>query len=305
MSYRFYLGENPNDEIKRIIIARLKKSYLAFSDKENDFDYSVHELRKNMKKVRAALRLVRDVTGKDYYIKKNIAARDIARTAAEIRKNDVMIETMHKMKERFNDEEASRFYPSIYQTLEIRHQDLKDKLNREGNFNAQTVLRLHELELEIENLSFEADGFDAFADGLKRVYKRGRKAKQNVMKESSAENYHEWRKRVKYLRYQLHILKNVWYRGLKGYIKELHELSDLLGNDHDLNEFKNQLQHIFHSEEYDKWLNEQEHFIENFSNEKRKEALVLGDKIYVEKPKIFVSRIRKYWEVETAGLEPT
>lgn len=297
MSYRLALNTNSEQEIKRIIRERFQKSYEAFSDEQKDLDYAVHQLRKNMKKARAALRLVRDVIGKSYYKDENRAARDIARTAAELRKQYVMIEVMNKMNERFHPGENNRFYPTVYQTLEIRHKELKEKLISSEDFVNQTVYKLHETENEIENLSFDEESFDAFTDGLKRVYKRGRKAKKNAQKNPTTENFHEWRKRAKYLRYQLRILRNIWPGVLKAYIKELHELSDLLGDDHDLQEFKNQLQQVFHSEEYSDWLQELEPLIEEFSNEKRAAALELGDKIYIEKPRDFIKRIEKYWKV--------
>ena len=305
MSYILKIGKNNEKEIKRIIRERFKKSYLIFSEKQKDIDYSVHELRKNMKKVRAGLRLVRDVTGEDYYKRENIAARDLARTAAELRKRYVMVETMNKMNERFKPKENDLFYPAIYQALEIRHQELKDKLTKEEDFINQTVLKLHKIDVSISDLSFNENGFDAFADGLKRVYKRGQKAKKKAQKSLSVQSYHEWRKRAKYLRYQLRILKNVWPEGLKGYISELHELPDLLGDDHDLHELKSQLHQVFHSEEYDKWLDEQNLLIEKFSCEKRNSALELGEKIYAEKPKAFVKRIRRYWEVTNKNLLET
>ena len=46
--------------------------------------------------------------------------------------------------------------------------------------------------------------------GVKRVYRQGRKAFDQVKAEATVENLHEWRKQVKYLRHQLELLAPTW-----------------------------------------------------------------------------------------------
>jgi CHAD domain-containing protein len=46
--------------------------------------------------------------------------------------------------------------------------------------------------------------------------------------------WHEWRKQVKYLRYQLKIVRRSWRTPLDSWRRDLNRLSDLIGLDHDL-----------------------------------------------------------------------
>jgi CHAD domain-containing protein len=55
-----------------------------------------------------------------------------------------------------------------------------------------------------------------------------------VLKDPASENFHEWRKRVKDLSYHLQMLNPIWPEQICAAASELKELSDYLGDDHDL-----------------------------------------------------------------------
>ena len=77
-------------------------------------------------------------------------------------------------------------------------------------------------------------GFRAVAPGLERAYRGGRRAYRVARGEPSPEHLHEWRKRVKDLWYSLQILEAAEPKRMKKLIRAAHELSELLGDDHDL-----------------------------------------------------------------------
>ena len=68
----------------------------------------------------------------------------------------------------------------------------------------------------------------------RRTYAEGRKAFARADAEPSADNLHEWRKRVKDLWYQQQLLEDSWPGVMKAQAKEAKKLSKLLGDDHDL-----------------------------------------------------------------------
>ena len=78
------------------------------------------------------------------------------------------------------------------------------------------------------------DSFEAVAKGLERTYRRGRRAFKAALEEPSAEALHEWRKRVKDLWYEHTLLRELWPPVMSATGDEAHELSDRLGDDHDL-----------------------------------------------------------------------
>lgn len=296
MSYRYTVGENTEQEIKRIIDERFDRSVEEFKQAGSEPEHANHQMRKNMKKERAALRLVRDSIGKKNYKKWNVAARDTARMGEELRESEVAVETIGKLREKFNWKSDDSFYQAARAKLRRDHQNYTTQLLEEKSYVKKMIARLEEVKSETDDLAFEKDSFKAYKKGLKRVYKRGRKAYKNARKNSTFENHHEWRKRVKYLWYQIRILRNTWPGGLKCYAKELHQLSDYLGDDHDLYDLKNRLHKLYNDSEYSDDLNRFEKSIDSFSSELREDAHRLGEKIYAEKPKVFIKRIGKYWK---------
>jgi CHAD domain-containing protein len=66
-------------------------------------DEAVHEARKSLKKVRAVLRLARPVIGEADYRGENACYRDSARPLTEVRDARILIETLDKTAEHFED----------------------------------------------------------------------------------------------------------------------------------------------------------------------------------------------------------
>lgn len=303
MSYRYHPGKPTESEIKRIIIERFNRSLEELNDKDKGPDKANHQMRKNMKKVRGAVRLVRDAVGEDDYKEYNVAARDTARMGENLRESHVMLETLEKLKKRFNWKINHGFYQKVYRKIESDYLKTKKELLEKEDLIHKLNDRLKDLKADFEDISYRENDFEAFEGGLKRVYKRGRKALKIAKKKPTFENHHEWRKRVKYLWYQIRILKDIWSKELNGYAKELHNLSDLLGDDHDLYDLQKKLNAEYDTVEHKAELENLNALIKEFSNEKRKDAYVLGEKIYAEKPKAFVKRMEKYWKATHSLVE--
>ena len=78
------------------------------------------------------------------------------------------------------------------------------------------------------------EGPAALAAGLERIQKRGRRAYKAAAKDPSTEHLHDLRKRTKDLWHAAQILRPAAPKRLKRLADDAHELSDLLGDDHDL-----------------------------------------------------------------------
>src|SRR5262249_29169802 len=78
------------------------------------------------------------------------------------------------------------------------------------------------------------DGFRALRSGLCRIYAQGRAAWHKAGADPTDERLHEWRKRVKDLRYVLELLEPLWPKRMAALADEVDDLADRLGEDHDL-----------------------------------------------------------------------
>jgi CHAD domain-containing protein len=96
------------------------------------------------------------------------------------------------------------------------------------------VRELHELRGRIALWPLELDGIESLEPGFRRIYRRARRAYRRAKRDPTVENLHELRKRTKDLWYCAQILRPASPKRMKRLAKEAHELSDLIGQEHDL-----------------------------------------------------------------------
>src|SRR5262249_46053160 len=70
--------------------------------------------------------------------------------------------------------------------------------------------------------------------GLILTYRQSGKTMGAAYDDPVAENYHEWRKQAKYHHYHMTLLCDLWRPVTHSLEKETDDLSDLLGDDHNL-----------------------------------------------------------------------
>jgi len=178
-----------------------------------------------------------------------------------------------------------------------QHEAFKQHLLDDEEAMAEVAVKIEQGRARVANWPIERNDFSALYGGLKRVYKRGYKGLAGAYRESVAENFHDWRKRVKYLWYHMRILKPLWPDLLGELADALHDLSDYLGDDHDLAEFRQLVldrPEMFNDEpELQALLG----LIDRRRAELEAAARPLGERIYVEKPEAFVNRLAAYWPV--------
>ena len=295
MSYRLDKPKPLADEIKRITLEQIDKALPQLGDPGDDRDEAVHDVRKRFKKIRACLRLVRDSIGGDIYHYENECYRDAGRVLAPVRDSTVDIETLNYLTSYFSDQLDEGVFDHLRQRLIERHKEISEQVLEEEKGLTRVKVTIEQARQRVNSWPIQAGGFQVIGKSLKRVYKRGYKGLRSAQEDSTNENLHEWRKRVKYLWYHIRILKPAWKEILDEVADELHELSDYLGEDHDLAIIE---QTFLKKPE---WFRDERELeillgmVKQRRNSLQVSAFPLGRKIYAEKPKDFVKRIQVYW----------
>jgi excisionase family DNA binding protein len=165
--------------------------------------------------------------------------------------------------------------------------------------NQQTIPAIletmEEARFQIENLPIVNEDFSAFLRGIRRVYTRGRRAMRLAYTQPSAEVFHEWRKRVKYLWHQIEILESAWPRIFSMLGDELHQLSDYLGDDHDLAVLRSTILDAPAGFEDERELLKLVQLIDQDRLRLEASARPLGERLYYDTPKNFTRRLETYW----------
>ena len=288
-AYRLEPGEPLPEGIARIARGRIDHAVDELrGNTDSTSEQAVHEARKDTKKLRALLRLARGELGERTYARENACFRDAARELAGARDADVMLATL----------KALELPDGLRGELRRRIQDGHSEQRSEGREAAarEAVASLEEARGRIDDWPLERDSFAALSEGLERTYRRGRREFREARAEAATEALHEWRKRVKQLWYHASLLRCAWPPVMTAFADEAHELSDRLGEDHDLAMLAGwAAEHVGHEPEL-------VDAVEDRRERLQSEAFALGGRLYAEKPSAYVRRIERLWDAGRAGV---
>jgi CHAD domain-containing protein len=283
-AYRLKEGEPLPDAIARVARGRIDHAIDELRGKTDSTPVeAVHEARKDMKKLRALLRLVRGELGGELYDRENACFRDAARELAGQRDADVMLDTLKGL---------TSLPPGDAWELRKRIQADRGRNGDGGDRSAAArgaVEILREARGRVSDWPLERDSFDALAKGLEKTYRRGRREFDAAMEEPTVESLHEWRKRVKHLWYHQTLLRSLWPPVMEAAGDQTHALSDSLGDDHDLAVLAAWV------EEHGGAGPEFQEAIDRRRGELQREAFALGGRVYAERARAYVKRVRGLW----------
>ena|SRR5262245_21066627 len=296
MSFCLLAQESVEDGIKRIVSEEIRQAIKEIDSPRLKRTEAIHEVRKHCKKIRGVLRLVRPQFEETYRFE-NVWFRDTAKGLAELRDAEAIIETYDNLLDKFSDQVDRRAFAPIRRALTLRQRKI---IKETGNLNQilkKIRVRLDEAAKRVSDWKLEVDGFDGIEGGFLATYRPARKTMAAAYEDSIAENFHEWRKQAKYHGYHTRLLRELWKPVMRSRDKEADELSDLLGDDHNLDVLHKTL--LKSPNKYGKKRDIQVllGLIDRRSAELRVEAKTIGARIFAEKPKAFGRRFRVYWEV--------
>src|SRR5919108_4686748 len=161
-AYRLKEGEPFRDEIARVARGRIDHALDELRGKTDSTPVeAVHEARKDMKKLRALLRLARDELGKDTFSRENACFRDAARELAGTRDSDVMLETLGSLE-----------LPSGlgWELRKLIQAQLANNGTRDRDAAAsRAVAILKEARKRVDGWPLAHDSFEAVGEGLEQT----------------------------------------------------------------------------------------------------------------------------------------
>jgi CHAD domain-containing protein len=268
----------------------------------------VHEARKIIKNLRAMLRLTRGALSEEARKARNQALRNLADPLSGPRDAAV---TLAAFEDVYNEGSNGNPHPKaepnwaaeLHQSLSEKARALVPAESYQGW--VEEVRRLNQL-LPLEDAQSRAglartrgnDNWESIVQkGLRKTYRDGRGLMRQVVAnaEASDEEWHELRKRVKDLGYQLNLLKKV--KRIKPLLKKLDKGGTALGDARDLTLLRDWLENVQDKTQLtpaDQWdrqrlLTE----IEERSQELHRQALKVIGGIYRGRSKRFTARLRK------------
>lgn len=268
-------------------LERLRESSAGKTDSAE----AVHGARKDMKKLRTVLRLLRNALGKKRYRRANAHFRDAGRALSETRDAEVKLATLKALEE--HQEGLPAAAVEAWRKILDRDREAATGTVRSEALAAEAIEEIEAGLEEIQGWNLKGDSWKMIGPALARTYRHGRKA-MKAAEGGSEGDFHEWRKRAKDLWYELRLFSDIWPGPLEATAKEAHKLTDLLGGHHDLAILSDDLRERQLGEGREGAL---QAAIDRRQKDLAAEAFPLGRRLYAERPKEFSHRLRLYRQV--------
>lgn len=295
MAFKLHLDESVEIGVHRVAREQLEKAIGELDDAKLDRHEKVHQVRKRCKKMRGLLRLVRPVFPE--FKKENKSFRDSARELSYIRDSQSMLECVETLSNHYRTHVDGKMFKTILAVLEHRRErsagdgsKLEKKLKR---FRSDILAALE----RVPSWRIGAEGFAAVEGGLRKTYRSARKELAEAFADPTAENFHQWRKRVKYHWYHTRLLHALWPEMLSVQIEAADNLSDILGDEHDLSVLQKTILEDVELGNRGAAVQIIRRLIDQRRTHLQAQARIIGLRIFAEKPKQFSARLGSYWHV--------
>jgi CYTH domain-containing protein/CHAD domain-containing protein len=293
-AYKLHAGEGAAAGMRRVVAGRLDKAAERLRE-PGDGDAlaeAIHGVRKDLKKARAALRLIREELGEKTFKRENQALRDAGRLLSASRDAEVKLETIDSLIEGVGD--APPAATALWRDALTADRDrIVGGGKGADDATAAALAAIEQVAARLPGWKIRRGSWKLLSPGLDTAYREGREELRSLLAEPDVDAVHDLRKRGKDLWYQVRLLAPAWPEVLDTTAGEIHDFTDKLGDHHDLAVLAEDLdgrdavyaaqREILHA------------LIEARQATLLAEARALGERIYAEKPKALTHRLHAYW----------
>ncbi len=296
MPYRFKIDEPVEKGFRRIAREQLDASLAELAGPQVGA-ISVHECRKALKRLRALVRLASDAIGNAKAGRRTKALGEIAKLLSGRRDQTVMLQPIGKLAVEGPD--AADALAPLNAGLPAHAGDQSAALDVDIAARARLLL-LQEAK-KFARMRFGKRGFAALEGGLEKSYRQARKATKYAYDEPTDENFHNLRKAVQWHWRQMSLLARAWPDEFAVRGSAARELSQLLGDDHDLAMLIGAA-----STAADMSVEQKEAAVALCQRQQqvlRATAEFRAKRLFAETPQAFIKRVSAYWRY-SRSLDP-
>ena len=288
MGFRLKLRESLPDGLKRVFREQIKSALELCRHPAKQRGVTVHEVRKHLKKLRAAMRLAIPEVGKNRHTREDRCVRKIGRLVSDLRDAQVRLQTLIQLRDDTAKGPEDSPFLRIEELLSLERESFSAAF---AGWQKQAIPQLERVEARLLKWPLEGLTWKQICGAVGKIYKRGQRGLAKTIDDPEPENFHAWRKRVKDIWYQLRILQPLNRMVLTEMARDAEVLGELLGREHDLNFLWARLETEKGDEALCDELAQLEKLVRKRGKRLRTNALELGRRFYAEPAKAFAKRI--------------
>jgi CHAD domain-containing protein len=288
MGFKLKLREPLPDGLKRVFREQIDSALELCRHPAKQRGVTVHEVRKHLKKVRAAMRLAIPEVGKNRHSREDRCVRKIGQLVSDLRDAQVRLQTLVQLREKTSKRSKDSPFPRIEELLSLERESFSAAF---AGWQKQAIPQLKRVEARVSKWPLDDLSWKQICGAVVKIYKRGQRCLAGTIDDPDSEKFHAWRKRVKDLWYQLRILQPLNKMVLTEMAHDAKVLGELLGLEHDLSFLWARLEKECSDEALRDELAQLEKLIRKRGKRLRTNALELGRRFYAEPAKAFAKRI--------------
>jgi CHAD domain-containing protein len=274
-------------ELRRLRRIGIEHALSELRAGDRDVNQRIHEARKQLKRLRALLRLVSPE------LDKSVGAEDgILRAAARALSLSRDAVALHEALDELVAEQLESDRPRLAPHAEALHRALPSVAERDAAAATEQALALLQ---PLLGSPFPSSGeplqWSSLGRGFRRTYGRARRALDRSLAEPTSEHLHRFRIQVKRHQHQLDLLTPIWPKVVGARRHEASRLGELIGSEHDLSQLVTELARVDVPDETVRALSP-------LLSERRQrlcsEALRLGQRAFAEPPRRIAARFETY-----------
>jgi CHAD domain-containing protein len=288
MAFRLKLREPLPKGLKRVFCEQIDSALRCCQNPAKQRGVTVHEVRKHLKKLRAAMRLAIGAVGKNCHAEENRCVRNIGRLVSDLRDAQVRLQTFIQLRDQAAKNYDKQLFPRTEELLLLERESFSAAF---AGWQRQAIPQLENVKARLMDWPLDGLNWNQICSAVCKIYRRGQRALAKTIDHPQPENFHAWRKRVKDVWYELRILQPLDKTVLKEMAHDAEVLGELLGNEHDLEFLRARLERESGDEALAKELAKLQKLITKRCKGLRRDALELGRRFYAEPSKAFAKRI--------------
>ena len=238
MAFRLKLREPLPEGLKRVFCEQIDSALHLCQNPAKQRGVTVHEVRKHLKKLRAAMRLAIGAVGKNCHAQEDRCVRDIGRLVSDLRDAQVRLQTFSHLRDKAAKNSIHQRFPRTEELLVLERDSFSAAF---AGWQQQAIPQLENVKTCC-GVATDGLNWKQICNAVCKTYRRGQRALVETIDDPDAENLHAWRKRVKDVWYQLRILQPLNRTVLEEMAHDAEVLSELLGSEHDLDFLRTRLE---------------------------------------------------------------
>jgi CHAD domain-containing protein len=288
MGFRLKLREPLPDGLKRVFREQIKSALRLCRHPAKQRGVTVHEVRKHLKKLRAAMRLAIGEVGKNRHAREDRSVRKIGRLVSDLRDAQVRLQTLIQLRDETANDSDKNHFPRIEELLALERESFSAAF---AGWQKQAIPQLERVEARLLKWPLNDLTWKQICGAVCKIYKRGQRGLAKTISDPEPENFHAWRKRVKDIWYQLRILQPLNRAVLTEMAHDADVLGEILGCEHDFAFLWARLERENGDAALRDELAQLQKLIRKQGKRLRTNALELGRRFYAEPAKAFAKRI--------------